>query len=209
MLQQVRSRSFFVCIAFIIIATGQSHAGDVSAGPAITDDSAGPGSGSFFISLYEDHRATRPGDILFVVVSESTTASHSASRSDARSSDVQAGPGTGWLDFIPSFGFGGELSTSAGGSSQQRNVLSTRIATTVSGVTPEGNLIIEGVRTVRVNHDMQVLRLVGEVRPQDVRPDNTVLSQHVANAEIDYEGPEPGEPGKRAGIITRILGWLF
>lgn len=176
---------------------------------AAAEDVPDPSGGLFFVSLYEDHRATSPGDILFVVVSESTTASHSATRADGKSSEVQVGPGSGWLDFIPSLGFGGDLRASASGSSQRRNLLSTRIATTVSGTTPEGNLIIEGERTVRVNHDVQVIRLIGEVRPQDVRPDNTVLSQHVANAAIDYEGPEPGEPGKKVGIITRILGWLF
>jgi flagellar L-ring protein FlgH len=170
---------------------------------------AEPGDSSFFEALYRDHRATGAGEILFVVVSEATTASHTATRSDAKSSSAQVGPGSGWLDFIPSFGFGGDLSASASGSSQQRNVLSTRIATTVTGITSEGNLLIEGVRTVRVNHDLQVLRLTGEVRPRDVRPDNTVLSQHVANAQIDYEGPEPGEPGRKVGIITRVLGWLF
>lgn len=177
--------------------------------PLCLPAAADPGDSSFFEALYRDHRATSTGEVLFVVVSEATTASHTAMRSDAKSSSAQVGPGSGWLDFIPSFGFGGDLSASASGSSQQRNVLSTRIATTVTGVTPEGNLLIEGVRTVRVNHDLQVLRLTGEVRPRDVRPDNTVLSQHVANAQIDYEGPEPGEPGRKVGIITRVLGWLF
>ncbi|MFW6157155.1 MAG: flagellar basal body L-ring protein FlgH [Armatimonadota bacterium] len=174
-------------------------------GPA----AAGPDGGGFFMSLYDDHRAGSPGDILFVVVSESTTASHSASRSNSKGGSARVGPGSAWLDFIPEVGFGGDLSTSAGGSAQRRNVLSTRIATTITGVTPAGNLIIEGQRTIRVNHDLQTVRLIGEVRPQDVRADNTVLSQHVANAEIEYCGPDPGRPGKEVGIITRILGWLF
>jgi flagellar L-ring protein precursor FlgH len=170
---------------------------------------AGPDGGGFFTSLYDDHRAAEAGDILFVVVSESTTASHSATRSNSKSTDARVGPGTGWLDFIPEIGFGGDLNSGAGGSSQRRNVLSTRIATTITGTTPTGNLMITGQRTVRVNHDLQTITLTGEVRPQDVRPDNTVLSQHIANASIDYEGPDPGRPGKKVGIITRILGWLF
>lgn len=168
-----------------------------------------PDGGGFFASLYADHRATAPGDILFVVVSESATASQSASRSNAKSSGVEVGPGTGWLDFIPEIGFGGSFSASAAGGSQRRNMLSARIATTVTGFTPAGNLIIEGERTVRVNHDLQTIRLTGEVRPRDVRSDNTVLSQHIANAAIEYQGPDPGRPGKRVGIITRVLGWLF
>ncbi|MFW6156912.1 MAG: flagellar basal body L-ring protein FlgH, partial [Armatimonadota bacterium] len=129
--------------------------------------------------------------------------------SNSRSADVEAGPGTGWMDFIPEIGFGGGLSADASGSSQRRNTLSARIATTITGVTPSGNLMITGERTVRVNHDLQTIRLVGEVRPQDVRPDNTVLSEHIADAAIEYDGPDPGRPGKKVGIITRVLGWLF
>ncbi len=169
----------------------------------------GPNGGGFFTSLYQDHRAAEPGDVLFVVVAESTTASQSASRSNSKSGDVEVGPDTGWLDFIPEIGFGGGLSADASGSSQRRNTLSARIATTITGVTPAGNLIITGERMVKVNHDLQTIRLTGEVRPQDVRPDNTVLSEHIANAAIEYDGPDPGRPGKKVGIITRVLGWLF
>jgi len=170
---------------------------------------AEPGETAFFSSLYHDHRASKPGDILFVVISESSLASHTASRSNDTSSSAEVGPGTGWLDFIPGISFGGKLSGSASGKSQRRDVLSARVALVVSGITPTGNLLIEGERTVRVNEDLQTIRLSGEVRPEDVRPDNTVLSHHVAHASIEYEGPDPGRPGRRVGIITRILGWLF
>ncbi|MFW5866642.1 MAG: flagellar basal body L-ring protein FlgH [Armatimonadota bacterium] len=177
--------------------------------PAQDTAGTGPDGGGFFMSLYDDHRAAAPGDVLFVVVSESTTASQSASRSNSKSADVGIDAGSGWLRFIPEMGFGGSLGTGASGASQRRNSLSARIATTVTGVTPTGNLIITGERTVQVNHDVQTIRLTGEVRPEDVRTDNTVLSQHIANAAIEYDGPDPGRPGKRVGIITRVLGWLF
>ncbi|MEA3402915.1 MAG: flagellar basal body L-ring protein FlgH [Armatimonadota bacterium] len=170
---------------------------------------AEPGETQFFGSLYEDFRARQPGDILFVVISESARASHSATRENQKSTSAQAGPGTAWLDFIPGLSYGGEMQHAAGGRSQRRDLLSARVATTVTGVTPAGNLTIEGERRVRVNRDWQTIRLVGEVRPTDVRPDNTVLSHHVANASIEYEGPDPGKPHGRVGLITRILGWLF
>ena len=168
-----------------------------------------PDAGGFFRSLYADHRAAQPGDILFVVVSESAMASQTTSRTNAKSGSAEVGAGAGWLDFIQGAGFGGSLSASASGASQRRNSLSTRIAVTVTGVTPAGTLTIEGERTVRVNHDLQTARLIGEVRPEDIRPDNSVLSEQIANATIDYRGPDPGQPGKRVGIITRVLGWLF
>ncbi len=191
------TRSFAVALAALTLAA--------MAAPCLAD----PGDTTFFTSLYADRRARQPGDIIFVVISESAMASHAASRSNQSGSSVEVGPGAGWLDFIPLLGYSGELQAGASGQSQRRDMLSARIAARVTGLTPAGNLIIEGERTVRVNHDFQTIRLIGEVRPQDVRADNTVLSQHVANAGIEYEGPDPAKPGRRVGIITRVLGWLF
>ncbi len=56
---------------------------------------------------------------------------------------------------------------------------------------------------------MQKITLRGEVRPQDISRDNTVYSWNVANAEITYEGSDPGRPGKKVGIVTRLLNMLF
>lgn len=170
---------------------------------------ADPSEGDFFISLYTDHRAHQIGDLVLVVISESSISSHSASRSNDRSAESKVGPGAGWLDFIPLVGYGGESTSAAKGQSARRDMLTARIATMVTGVTPTGSLIIEGERTVQVNDDFQTIRLTGEVRPQDIGPDNTALSHRVANARIEYVGRDPGEPGRRLGIITRILNWLF
>jgi len=170
---------------------------------------AEPGDTDFFAGLYAEHRATAAGDILFVVISETSVASYSASRSNQKSGSAQVEPGTGWLDFIPELGFGGQLSAGASGQSQLRDSLAARVAVVVTGLSPTGNLLIEGERAVRVNDALRTIRLRGEVRPADVRPDNTVLSHLVAHASIEYQGPDPGRPGRHVGILTRILGWLF
>lgn len=176
---------------------------------AIQLGAADPGDTQFFAGLYAEHRATAPGDILFVVISETSVASYSSSRTNQKSGEARVGPGTGWLDFIPELGFGGQLSAGASGQSQLRDSLAARVAVTVTGRSPTGNLLVEGERTVRVNDALRTLRLSGEVRPEDVRPDNTVLSHLVAHARIEYQGPDPGRPGRHVGILTRILGWLF
>ena len=115
-------RSFAVAIAALMLAA--------TAAPCPAD----PGDTAFFASLYADRRARQPGDIVFVVISESAMASHAASRSNQSSSSVEVGPGTGWLDFIPLLGYGGQLQATAGGQSQRRDMLSARIAATVTGM---------------------------------------------------------------------------
>ena len=176
---------------------------------AVARGLADPSDTTFFCSMYSDTRAAAVGDIVMVVVSESALATHSATRGNEKSSDTTVGPGTGLLNFIPLLGFGGTGKSEAKGTSQTRDMLSARISAVVTGITPAGNLIIEGERHVACNRDSQTIRIHGEVRPTDVRRDNTVLSQHVANARIEYDGPDPAHPNGRVGIITRILGWLF
>ncbi len=170
---------------------------------------ADPSEGSFFTSLYSDHRAAQVGDLVMVVISESSLASHSASRANDSSAGGSIGAGAGWLSFIPLTSYTGQSKSGAKGQAQQRDLLSARIAALVTAVAPSGNLMIEGERTIQVNHDVCTIRLTGEVRPQDLGPSNTVLSHNVANAHIEYMGSDPAKPGKRVGIITRILNWLF
>jgi len=170
---------------------------------------ADPSEGAFFTSLYSDHRAGQVGDLVLVVISESSLASHSATRANDSSASGSIGAGVGWLDFIPLTSYTGQSKSGAKGQAQHRDLLSAQIATLVTGIAPSGNLMIEGERTIQVNHDMHTIRLSGEMRPEDLGPANTVLSHNVANARIEYMGADPARPGKRVGIITRILNWLF
>ncbi len=164
---------------------------------------------SFFVKLFSDMRARQIGDVVLVIISESAQASHQAARTNDHKADTKVEPGTGWLDFIPLFGYGGESGSSAKGVSSRQESFQARIAARVVRTTEQGNLTIEGSREIRVNKDMHKITLRGVVRPQDIRRDNTVYSWNVANAEITYEGSDPARPGRKVGIITRLLNLLF
>ncbi len=49
----------------------------------------------------------------------------------------------------------------------------------------------------------------GTIRPQDVTPDNTVLSTNIADAKIEYTGKGPIGRKQRGGLLTRIFDLLF
>ena len=70
-------------------------------------------------------------------------------------------------------------------------------------------MLIEGARLVKVNNETQNLVLTGIVRPDDVRSDNTVASENLANAEIKSEGIGLIVDRQRRGLLTRLLDWLF
>jgi len=81
------------------------------------------------------------------------------------------------------------------------------LAAVVKSVAPSGSLVIEARRVVVLNGQRQELTLTGQVRPVDIGPDNSVLSQRIANLVVDYKGPLRGHA--RKGLIQAVLDVLY
>jgi len=82
------------------------------------------------------------------------------------------------------------------------------VAARVVKVLDNGNLLIEGRRSLVVNTETQNITISGVVRPQDVTAANTVLSSQIADAEVQMEGDGLLAEAQRPGILYRILDWL-
>jgi flagellar L-ring protein precursor FlgH len=149
------------------------------------------------------------GDVLHVIIAERASASHVASRDLKRTARTQVGPGEGWLDFLRAMGFQGQHDSKDSAAAVRTGTLTAQVTVRVVERLPNGNLRIEGTHRVSVNRDFQAITLRGEVRPRDIRSDNTVFSYDVANLQVEYSGSDPGRPGKRLGIISRLLNALF
>jgi flagellar L-ring protein precursor FlgH len=78
----------------------------------------------------------------------------------------------------------------------------------IVSVLPNGNFQIEGTRYVEVNDDKQTVEVVGEIRPDDISRDNSILSSRVADAKIKITGTGPSSESAKPGILTRVLSWL-
>ena len=72
----------------------------------------------------------------------------------------------------------------------------------VVDVLPNGNLVIEGVREIRLNNENQILYLTGVVRPEDIARNNVVLSSAVAQMTVRLQG---------RGTVSQHVnpGWLY
>ena len=81
----------------------------------------------------------------------------------------------------------------------------------VVDVLPNGNLIIEGNREVRVNAENQMITLTGMVRPRDITADNVIQSTYIADARIAYSGTGVLNDRQRPGWFTRVMDkvWPF
>jgi flagellar L-ring protein precursor FlgH len=155
-----------------------------------------PGSKQFF----KDSRAHEVGDLITVVVEE-TAQSVAENKSEAGRTDVnQAGIST--LPFISGqltkrgidLSSTGLMDTSSNrdfkgkGKNERKDQLSAQIAAVVTQVLPNGLLVIEGQREVLVNYEKQIMKITGIIRPEDITSTNTIPSQKVAEARIEYAG---------------------
>ncbi len=160
-------------------------------------------------SLYADHRARHVGDIVTIIVIESSKATKSAATQTSKKSES-----SGSLSDL--FGLGGlpmSMGANAGsgysgtGSTSRSGSMEAKISAIVKQVLPNGNLVLEGNRQITVNDDVQTITVTGIVRPKDVGANNSVLSIYLADAQIKYVGDGP--TAQRPGIITRILQTPF
>lgn len=165
-------------------------------------------------NLFTDHKARRPGDIITIIISESSVASHSNSTEREKEAKAEGGPTavaegeTNLLDFIPFFGAAGKTEYKGEAKTTRAGVLTAKITAQVVKVLPNGNLFIEGNKRIMVNGEEEEILITGVIRPQDIRADNTILSTYIAQTKISYRGGLRFTTRERPGIITRLLSGL-
>jgi flagellar L-ring protein precursor FlgH len=174
-----------------------------AAGGSLWSDQA-PGN-----ELWTDHRAKAAGDLLTIIIVEKAEANQKASSSNKKEAGVSAGPGLGFLKFFPELKVKGGDNLGASGTTTRGGSLSAKMTVVVTEVLPNGNLAVEGLQKITVNKEEQKIMLRGEVRPEDVARDNTVLSTFVANAEITYLGDGVVGEKQKPGLLSRVFSWLF
>lgn len=160
--------------------------------------------------LFSDIKARRVNDIVTIRIQENTQAQSAADALTSRkSSTALAVPNLfGIENNNPSIP-GGKLVTAntdmqfkGDGSTNRSGSVEAFLSARVKEVLPNGDMVIEGVKEVKVNNERQMLRLFGVVRPRDVRPDNVVFSTAIANMLVQVDGK---------GILSDTItpGWLF
>ena len=172
-------------------------------------------------SLFADHRARNIGDLLTIIITESSTGGNKGLTDTKRNSVTNAnvsallGLETTILDALPEMGG----SIRVGGSSVNQlkgeanttraNHLSARITARVTKVLPNGNFMIEGRRQVRVNAEDQYIVLSGIIRPEDITTGNTISSQYISDAQILYTGRGIVNDKMHPGWLTRVVDWVW
>ena len=156
--------------------------------------------------LFEDHRARLVGDTLTVQIVEKVSATQKSTSSIDKSGELSAGitalPLFKSNSFARANAAGSSSNTFSGkGSTENSNDFSGTITATVTGVLPNGHLLIAGEKQIGVNHNVDVLRFSGQVDPRASQPGNSVASAQIANVRIEHRG-------RGAQAEANGLGWL-
>jgi len=164
------------------------------------------------MELFADLKARRVGDVLTIRLTESTAASKSAVTKTAKTTGVNnTGPTilgkTITAAGVPIFTttLSGADSFDGEGSSTQGNSLAGSLTVTVVDVQPNGNLVIQGDKNIRLNQGDEFVHVSGVVRRADIATDNTVTSDKVADAHISYSGRGVIDSSNRMGWLARFF----
>ena len=160
-------------------------------------------------NIFADRKAREVGDILTIVISESTTTSISKSNSNSKNGKTSLAAGIGIFDFLKAASASGSDSFSAKGASADTNKVTGNVTVTVVNVQPNGNMTVEGTQSIWQNRDEHKITFRGVCRQDDVTSLNTIPSTKIADATVRFDGKGPLNAKQRQGILTQVFNFLF
>ena len=142
-------------------------------------------------TFFNDQRARTVGDIVTVLVTIDDSAQTSNTTSGSRTNSYSAAtPNVFGLESYlgKALGNSSTATDSGSGTIKRAEKISLTIAAEVTGVLPNGNLIIQGTQEVRTDRELRQLSIQGIARPEDISAENTIKHSQLAEARISYGG---------------------
>ncbi len=183
-----------------------------------TEGSLWPGDKVRSGMLFQDRKARYLGDTVTVLISEDISAVGKAdTQSDASNTNYYSIPyifgqsganyhNRDWSNFLKtkrSNNFKGK------GSVSRSNKMTAKITAQVIEVMPNGNLRIAGKKFITINGEQQYLLITGVVRPDDIASDNTILSEKLADVQIEYNGRGILSAKQKRGWASILLDLIW
>lgn len=173
-------------------------------------------------TLYSDQVARRQGDLITIMVKETTSISERQKTENKRENTIDAAislvPGTDQIPAqvgtasagrLPALKAASEKEFKGEGKIEAEGEVKAVITARVIDVLDNGNLLVEGRRLVRVNKDTKTILITGIVRTADVQANNTVLSEKLHNFQVSIEGEGPLTRANHEGWLGEILDILW
>lgn len=178
-----------------------------------------PANGSLFTdsavngNLLGDFKAQRIGDLVFVDVVETNTATVNSSAERSRDSGNLGGLAPA-ISAIPITGAStvgsviqglGQRKFEGSGSTQRRSNVRARITARVIEVLPNGDLRIEAVKLVKINKETEALAVSGIIRRNDLGGDNSIETLSIGDLRVEFNGKGIASADNAPGWLSRFF----
>jgi flagellar L-ring protein FlgH len=167
-----------------------------------------------FTDMSADYKAHRVGDVVTLLVSETTAASSTGdvnnSRTFAANSAVTSLPGWQTNPANPLLGMTSGKSLKGQGETSAGSSVTATVSARVIALLPDGSMIVEAERRIVINSQHEDLIVRGVLRPGDVGPNNSAPATALANLELELKGKGVVNDyiGRQNPIIRGLL-WLL
>ena len=185
--------------SFVLALTGAPRA-------AATDENSML-SEPTYRSLVSEDKASQVGDVLSVIVQEAASASSTADLRGQRNFAVAAQMAASKAE---PYSASAATSTESDGAgrTQRSGRLLAQLSVRVIAVNENGDLVVSGEQSLRINGEDQLITLSGVVRPRDITEGNTVLSSRIAQARIRFDGEGFVTDQSKPGWLARLFNLL-
>ncbi|MEL7445613.1 MAG: flagellar basal body L-ring protein FlgH [Pseudomonadota bacterium] len=164
-----------------------------------------------YAGLHVGTRARSIGDMVTILLVESTSTSKSTSGATNREGGLSLTPPiAGPLDFLnpDALKAAGEASFTGQGNAAQRSQLNGAVAVTIAAIYPNGTAEVVGEKHMSLSQGKEWVQFAGRIRLIDISAENTLPSSRVANARIIYSGNGVVQQASKPGWLSRFFNFI-
>lgn len=198
-----------------MMASGLSDPPQLVAAPPPMSQPASAGAifqiGNGYSGLVTGTRARSLGDMVTIILVESTTTNKSTTgRTSREGSFGITPPSAGPLSFLNPDALKAEAegSFTGGGNAAQQSRLNGAVAVTIAAIYPNGTAEVVGEKQMMLSQGDEWVQFAGRIRLVDIDSDNRLASSQVANARIIYSGKGAVQQASRPGWLSRFFNFI-
>ncbi len=166
-------------------------------------------------SLFSGVRAMGIGDLVSIVVEEKLNSTDTMSYGSDRSSNTVDNFTTVLKSWIPFYNvdspnnYGGQNTVESSANSQRVLSFGDKISAQVVQQLSNGNLMVQGKKTLVNNNERVDLIVTGVIDPRWINASGEISSTKVANLQFALSGRGSLSRGQNEGIVNRLIKYLF
>jgi flagellar L-ring protein precursor FlgH len=159
-----------------------------------------------FHPFFEDKRARQIGDLLTITITENTNAVKAGTSSGNKTGSVNATVPKLLQGKLGATASSSTANTFTDGDNQTAsNTFTGTIGVTVTDVLPNGNLAVSGEKQIAMNKGIEYIRFSGVVNPDNIVGGNTVPSNQVADARVEYRTNSQLDQAEMGSMVSRFF----